>query len=77
MTRQSKLKAHNSLATPSLLHGCEMQALKQKVERRQKTAEMNFTRRGAQQETVYKKMTLQQNKADPVEKKLAQYKQNC
>jgi hypothetical protein len=22
-------------------------------------------------------MTLQQNKADPVEKKLAQYKQNC
>jgi hypothetical protein len=61
MTRQSQLKAHNCLAIPSLLHGFEIQALEQKVKRRQKTAEMNFTRRDTQQETVYyttaKKMT--------------------
>jgi len=28
MTRQSQLKAHNCLAIPSLLHGCEMSILK-------------------------------------------------
>jgi hypothetical protein len=39
------LNVHNILDIPPLLYGCEMRALKQRILKRLKTAEMKFMRR--------------------------------